>query len=287
MARIPGQVKSGFSAMASNIRFSVSDSVKLPARHSGLSVAVRRIILNCVDRGWFGLTPLESHVVICGFPRAGSTLLHLMIKNCIADVRTFGKERNATGVAGLSLRNHRFLTSKRPNNIFQIDELRRIYETRKAKVRFVITLRDPRDVLISKIQDRSSDYHVAPSRWQLLYECFCTVKPAPDVLVIRYEDLVRFTERVEKNLTEFIGWNVTTPFVNFDEVETKEFDIGGLNGLRPVDPSNIGKWRSPEYAARMQAVLREIPKLPTYLVRLGYESDTNWTKPYLQAQVGS
>jgi len=148
-------------------------------------------------------------------------------------------------------------------------------------------LRDPRDVLISRIRDRSSDYHVAPSRWQLLYEHFCIVKSAPDVLVVRYEDLVRFTERVEKTLTKFIGWNVITPFANFDKVETKGFDISALNGLRPVDPGNVGKWRSPEYAARMQAVLMEIPKLPSYLVRLGYESDTNWTKPYLQAQVGS
>jgi hypothetical protein len=42
-----------------------------------------------VDAGLPGLTPLQKHVVVCGFPRTGSTLLQLMVEACVEDVLTF------------------------------------------------------------------------------------------------------------------------------------------------------------------------------------------------------
>lgn len=113
--------------------------------------AARRLLLVAVDRGLFGLNPLQTHVVICGFPRSGSTLLHLMIRNSVRDVLTFSRERCALGNVQYELRNRHFMVTKRPDDLFRIQDIRNFYAHRhQASARFVVMLRDPRDVLVSK-----------------------------------------------------------------------------------------------------------------------------------------
>src|SRR4051794_35225986 len=59
---------------------------------------MKRLILRTIDRGWLGLNPLVRHIVICGFPRSGSTLMLLIAETCVADAKTFGgQERKALG----------------------------------------------------------------------------------------------------------------------------------------------------------------------------------------------
>ena len=54
-------------------------------------------MFEAIDKGWFGLNPLQTHVVVCGFPRSGSTPLLLIIETCVSKVKTFGQERPALG----------------------------------------------------------------------------------------------------------------------------------------------------------------------------------------------
>ena len=48
------------------------------------------------DTGLFGLKPLQTHILICGFPASGTTLLQLMLEKRLA-VRQNASERNAAG----------------------------------------------------------------------------------------------------------------------------------------------------------------------------------------------
>ena len=51
------------------------------------------------DRGWLGLVPVKTHVVICGFPRSGTTLLQLMVETSTPRAKAFGNERSGLSVA--------------------------------------------------------------------------------------------------------------------------------------------------------------------------------------------
>lgn len=70
-------------------------------------------------------------IVQCGFPRAGSTLLYLMMKNSVSNFRFFDKETKATKV----LTNKNVVT-KRPMDIFDykkiIAKYATLYHTRKT-----------------------------------------------------------------------------------------------------------------------------------------------------------
>ena len=58
------------------------------------------------DTGWLGLTPLRTHIVVCGLPRSGTTMLQLMLESALPDARRFGCEVSGWRAAMYRLRNH-------------------------------------------------------------------------------------------------------------------------------------------------------------------------------------
>ena len=113
---------------------------------------LKRAALKFVDAGWLGFVPLEAHLVICGFPRSGTTLLQLMVETAYPSARTFGVERSGLGAANNDFPgNARMIISKRPDDIFWIDEIRDSYAWRgtKTRIRFIVSVRDPRAILTS------------------------------------------------------------------------------------------------------------------------------------------
>ncbi len=249
------------------------------ARHGA-----KRLVTTAVDKGWFGLRPLRSHVVVCGFPRSGSTLLQLQIETCISDVRVFGKEYWAPAACQYAFRNHPYMITKAPWDVFFVDEIRAFYASRQANVRFIVTVRDPRTVLTSihKIAGNSSDgYFIIPSQLKAYYEHTRYVQQADDVVTIEYEDLVCNPAEVQGRLAEFIGWHSHLPFDQFHTAASPDFAADNLNGLRPLDPSRLDSWRHEKHSARIRQILREVPQLPEYLIEMGYEPDTSWVTDYL------
>jgi hypothetical protein len=233
-----------------------------------------------IDHGWFGLRPLKIHAVVCGLPRSGSTLLQLQIEACVSDVRVFGKETSALPTADWRLRNHSYMMTKHPFDVFCVDEIRAFYATRKAKPRFILTVRDPRAVLTSFHANRPGGYYVRPTDVLAYCEHIRYAQKLEDVLTVEYRDLVSQPAQVERRLMEFIGWRVHLPFEQFHTKASPDFDSKALNGVRPLDPSRVDSWRRDEHRARVQQVLHEIPGLPDLLIDMGYESDSSWTREY-------
>lgn len=245
---------------------------------------IKRLALEAVDQGWFGLHPLRTHVSMCGFQRSGSTLLQLMVETCVSDIRTFGKEYWAPAAALYALRNHSYMLTKTPWDIFFVEDVRKFYATRRANVRFIVTVRDPRAVLASSIRDapvnHSDGYFVMPERWVAYYEHVRYAQQFADVITVEYEDIVRHPAEVQRRLEEFIGWHVHLPFERFHDAASPGFERTNLNGLRPLDPTRVEGWRHEKHRERIRRVLREIPELPEYLIEMGYESDRSWTRDY-------
>lgn len=252
-----------------------------------LFAPARELFVAMTERGWFGGRGLERHVVLCGFPRSGSTLLQLMIEACVADVQAFGRERRALEIAKSALCSKSYMLTKRPSDIFLIDELERFYAHRQADVRFVVTIRDPRAVLTSKHAKISPrEYYVPAERMRAMYDHWKWARSLKTATVVRYEDLVTYPDIVERALTRFLGWQVVRPFSEYEQSVPNGFDTAALNGLRSLDRGGIDRWREPQHRERLTRLLNEeMPELPDMLIEMGYEWDYEWVYEYLGSAI--
>jgi hypothetical protein len=234
-----------------------------------------------------GLTPLRTHLLICGFPRAGTTLLQMMLENAMPYARRFGREVGGWRAATYCWRNHPVVISKVPHDLFRLDELRDFYSRRQAKLKIILMLRDPRDVLTSqrKMSGRDrEEYVVGFARWRKYYQHFRMQWDRCDSLLVRYEKLVTEVETEQKRIETFTGEPTVVSFRSFHEVPRSDFDISTLNGLRPVENSLLCRWKQPRHRERIAAALREIPELPRALRELHYESDESWIEQWKNGQ---
>ena len=88
--------------------------------------------------------------------------------------------------------------------------------------------------------------------------------------VVRFEDLVSDPDNVQK-FFERIGVEFNgKPFSDFHN-NPKFRNRKGLNGLRPVDPENIGKWSLPENRDRIIEQFTAAPQMHDILRIYGYE----------------
>lgn len=238
-------------------------------------------VYRLVDSGLPLLTPLRKHILICGFPRSGTTLLQMMLENGIPTARYFGKEFSGWRAATYTWRNHDIVISKMPHDLFRLDSLRCFYSMRSADLKIILTLRDPRDVLTSQRKtDGPEGYVVGPERWRSYYHALLKQMDHSDSIIVRYEQLVSDPGSVQKCVESFAGEKMVTPFQHFHTVDRPDFQTNTLNGLRPVETSLVGRWSDPEHRAYLQKILRELPELPEALVKLGYEPDTKWVDQY-------
>jgi len=252
----------------------------------GLRFAVTGLLRSWILRArsqWFGVSPLRRHIVICGFPRSGTSLLQLMAETATSDARVFGTETRALKIARRCICKNSTLITKRTNDIFYVDELRTFYQGTSARPRFVVMIRDPRDVLTSVHASRPEDYYLSCDRWLALYEHYRYVRPCEDVFVVRYEDLVTDCEAVQTRLRDFAGLKTGRSFKDFTEAVPEGFLTIGLNGIRPPDTQSVGRWRQPQHRERLQSILASLPELPLYLIDMNYEADTGWVNEYVAA----
>lgn len=233
------------------------------------------------DRRLLPGIPRTLHVVICGFPRSGTTLLQLMMESAIPGIRTFGRERRGLEVARCGRRDNAVVLTKRPKDIYLVDELRAFYSSHPAEVRFIAVSRDPRSILTSRHFSNPSRYYVAPTAWRYAFQHWRWACQSDDVLSITYEALMHDPDTAEHQVLRHTGLVATRPFREFPQHIPDQFDDRPLNGVRQLDPQNSHRWKDPEHEPRIREILQAIPELPQVLIELGYEYDTAWTHRYL------
>ncbi len=252
-----------------------------PAAPGPIRVAGRRLLRRAVDAGLIGHR-LQSHLVICGFPRSGSTLLQLMIDGCVTGVDSFRTEVEGLWAAAEAPRRRRWLVTKLPSDVERVPQLRRWYDGHPGSLRVLLTVRDPRSVLTSQHAGYppSRGYYVSPERWRRVDALVRELRDDPDVSLIDYADLVGRPSVVQQRLTAELGWSVHTPFDRFTErVRPEALDrmtTGALGGVRPLDPTATRSWRAARHRERLRQLVAELPELPDRLVELGYATDRSW-----------
>ena len=234
------------------------------------------------DTGLFGLTPLKKHVLICGYPRSGSTMLQLMLQHAYPRARRFGQERRGHLAATTTFRNHEILISKDPSDIRRLHRLINHYAARKAVLKPILLIRDPRDVLTSHhahFPDRP--YFFDTAKFDVYDRCLQAHEKSPGVLVVKYEDLVLEVATSQQLIEEFVGEPVQGTLEQFHANVPSGFRRElTLNGVRPVDTKSIGRWRNPKHEGRIRQVLADLPGFGERLIQLGYERDESWIADY-------
>ena len=239
-------------------------------------------IYRFADTGMFGLKPLRTHILICGFPASGTTLLQLMLENGLPKARRFGKERSGWRAATYSFRNHPIMISKQPRDLFRLEPLREFYSTRPARLKIIMMQRDPRDLLTAERKiDGKMQYVGKPHDWKGYYTYFQMQQNAQDVFVLKYEDLIADVAKQQKRIEHFVEAQMALPFEQFDSVKRSDFNTKTLGGLRPLDSTRVARWQDARHAPRITQMLTEMPELPAAVRDLGYETDDTWTKNYL------
>lgn len=230
------------------------------------------------DAGWLPGTRITRHIVICGFPRSGTTLCQLMLESCLEGVAAWGRERRALEIAACGRRSHSILLTKRPKDVFLIPEIQQWYQRKGTEVLFLLMHRDPRAVLTSKHFSRPDEYYLTGEQWTHYYHHWKWSTSLPGVLSVSYEELVADPNGMESRIRQFTGVAEGRPFQSFQQHVPRGFDLRALNGLRNLDEGRFRAWRHPEHRERIRELRSSLGDLQTALEQMGYETDEKWSE---------
>jgi len=250
---------------------------QFPATLLGPAMQIRTWLL---QQGLLGGTPLQHQLVICGFPRSGTTLCQLMLEACVDHVGTAGRERRALQIGRYGNRCFPAFVSKRPKDLFLIPEIAKWYQDRSIRVQFLVMHRDPRAILTSRHFSRPTEYYFSPELWLQYYPHWKWAIQRSDVLSLSYEQLVANPRQTQQRILNFTGWRAAHDFSTFHQRVPRRFDGRALNGLRPLETKRLQAWMSAEHYSRIHQLLRQIPEFPRLLIDDGYEPDQQWVRAF-------
>ena len=211
---------------------------------------------------------LPPNIVIIGSWRCGTTLMFFTFAAGFKNVEASYEESHALET---SLPSEKWRISKKPNDAHCMADI-----IDEIDPYFIAMLRDPRDAIRSW-KAQINDYHLNFKEWNrnqdLIEQCI-----GPKVLRIRYEDLVRDPNGVQRWIRERIpGLEIKRKFSDCHTAFPSNSDIlWQLDGVRPIEPSRIGVWRKDK--ARIRQQLEQYPEMQSVLEFYGYESDTSWQR---------
>lgn len=156
---------------------------------------------------------------------------------------------------------------KTPKNVVYFGK---ILERFGSSVRLLHIVRDGRDVVTSSHPNDSGEYYVSPERWIFDVSAGLSVDDHPQVMRLRYEDLVQSFSEVLESLGEFLDedfGHVTRRW--YERAEVREHEAWERGEVSPLHSDSVGRWRAPEHEERVTELM-ERPRAAPLLEELGY-----------------
>ena len=257
-------------------------------------------------RGRLGLRN-DRQLVVCGFPRGGTSLLYNMLSATLPGFRFAEFEQAAAKT--LPLPGDR--ASKWPMDVLRLP---RVVNKNAAGLRkdllFVIVVRDLRDVITSVHPNAPDRYFCGyADRWSPRgghpYTLVATDQGvaavhagirrafklrdvgAATVVRVDYEALVADADAVQAHLADALGLRFDGRFSGFAargdrhayRYEGARAPVDAARAAREnaaVDPARTGRWRRPEFAARLRQQFTAHPELFALLRHYGHAADDRW-----------
>jgi hypothetical protein len=240
-------------------------------------------------------------LIVCGFPRGGTSLMYNMLSSSLDGFHFTPFEVQARK----TIARWGNVASKWPLDIFYLEGLVR-RNIHGKQLSAIVMLRDPRDLITSVHPNVPDRYFIdyegcwTPHRRGARREAFgirqihTAIERAEclrgiEVVLLRYEELVADPDTVQELVSEQLDLTFRCRFSAFHKypdrhafrfapTEVRAPDLVRANSA--VDRSRQGKWRRPEHAQRIASHFSEHPELFRLVRQMGYEQDDSWFAPY-------
>lgn len=247
-----------------------------------------------------------KHIVVCGYPRSGTSLLFNMLS---ASLPKFYFDEFESSVLQ---RLHRYgdYVTKSPSSIFDIGQLQ-AHNVLKKSISVIVLNRDIRDVVTSRHPLLPDRYFIGYDRswwpegpdlklWgytgpgiQSIYECtrrLLEVDTGITVVNVKYEELLARTESVQAGIGSALEIGFSGDFSAYYRHPEKlpyryagrfaPKDASYVREDKPLDSSRVSKWRKLEHRERIREQFERFPQLFDILIEGGYENSRDWFKPF-------
>jgi hypothetical protein len=246
-----------------------------------------------------------KQIVICGYPRGGTSLLYNMI--CTSVNGFYYDEFESLSIERI----HRYgnYITKSPVDILNIAALGELNKFDK-EIYVLIVVRDIRDVITSKHPMLPNEFFIGYdnswwpsqndfSRWVYdgpgVVDIDNAIKESEkntgiNIVKIKYEQIIFDVDGLQKDLESLMGISFARPMRLFFESKSKmaykyegQFKANDLSLVledKPINTSRAGKWKKPEYEKRVRDQFTKCPELFDILIRDGYEVDKLWFESY-------
>ncbi|MDH5764694.1 MAG: sulfotransferase domain-containing protein [Gammaproteobacteria bacterium] len=254
----------------------------------------------------------DTQLVVCGYPRSGTSLFYNMLSSSLTDyLYTEGEDSSLNNI----WKNGNIVT-KSPYDTINLSK-GRIQKSNylKKNIYVIIIVRDLRDVITSKHLWAPDDYMIGYDDKTLVitgrypnykkefngpgigtyYKAIKNILEMPElkVMLVNYEDLIKDPDSCQKKVGDYFG-------INFDEKFSDYHLRKEKHGLRyegdqaPIDSKlhkssslvtseYVCRWRKPEHYERIKSEFGGNDEFMKILIDYGYEKDANWYAEFLNA----
>lgn len=203
-----------------------------------------------------------QRILITGPARSGTTMLLLMMQY-FKRVYCFVKEEAhpltsiVDSMYNVYCKDYQYICFKQPYGYYEEFPPKYLFSDLFEKDWKIISLmRDPRDVFVSKHLLNPTKYWVDPIIWKRTAEQILLNINNPNLLVIRYEDLVTSSDKIINVIEAFLKIKCDGNYKDFFKTEAASYEKNNsLNGARPISNSSIGNWKKPEHAQRIKETI--------------------------------
>jgi hypothetical protein len=228
-------------------------------------------VANRMIRAYLNYKFTDHPIIIGGPPRSGTTLL-LSLLGSHPHIHAIDYETTAFHpriqpeklFAALffenEIRRPRFISplksrfaEKTPGNI---RHAKSVIEFFSGKVKIINIFRDARDVVTSRHPLDPTQYWVPIERWvEDVKSGLDAQQHYPNVLSIRYEDLVAETETVIRKACAFIQEDFDPRMMEYHKHTNVQTNLAWSGKARPIHAESLRKWENPEHASRINELM--------------------------------
>jgi hypothetical protein len=248
-----------------------------------------------------------QQLVICGFPRGGTSLLYNMFSSCLPGFQY--QEFEDYFIYKIHRLNN--VATKAPLDVLHLSDMDRL-NIHKKKLIVIIMVRDIRDVITSRHPIYPGEYFIgydhswwpqtaahpgAPLNelaWKYdapgvmeIYHAIRAHMGEPHVTVIKYEDLVADADRIQSALASKYALSFSGKFSEYHASEHRHaYKYEGKHRAadeslvmegKSVTSDRVSRWASSEqHRARVLSQFEACPELFDVLEYYGYETSRDW-----------